>query len=245
MSILIEERGKRYEYYVNALRDQFGDLDSLVYACNKEVFLLRKNQTEWFQSLPLNKIQPGRFYLINYNFNDNRLYCPVFVIDYRVSKNNKHNIYAINLDYLPFDYKKIYFNELYNLAEPIFIKNADAQNVLSEASIPVNFENIYKSLEKNGGYNYAISAFDVTKITECYLVSTNLMYLITHVHMRPINIALMKELSERYDKGNETKDKLEILIEELENTTLSYDTDVKDFYKKLRNLENNYKLFDE
>ena len=58
MGALIEEKGKRYEYYVQALRGQFGgDLATLIFETNKEVFLARKNQTDWFQSLPHNKIQ--------------------------------------------------------------------------------------------------------------------------------------------------------------------------------------------
>jgi hypothetical protein len=246
MSIIALEDGKRYEYYVRALRGQFGgDLAKLVFECNKEVFKSRKEQTSWFQPSPNNKIQTGRFYLILYNYNGNKVYCPIFTIDYRVSEYNKHNIYAINLDFLPFDYKMIYFNQMDKIAKPIFDFNADVKDVWKEKKIPVNFETIYKTLEKNGGFNFAITAFDINKILECYIVSTNLMYLITNVHMRSINVALMKELSESYEEGTEPKMRLNKLLNEMEEMTESYDTDVKDYYKKLRQLENNYKLFDE
>lgn len=246
MGAIIEENGMSYEYYVQALRGQFkGDLAKLIFECNKEVFYARKQQTPWFQTMPLNKIQTGRFYLINYNYNGNKMFCPIFAIDYRVSEHNKHNLYAVNLDYLPFDYKMVYFNKLYYLAQTIFENNADVADVFKESKIPVKFETIYKSLESNGGFNFAITAFDISKILECYVVSTNLMYLITNVHMRPVNLALIKEQAQNYDEGTEPKMRLEKLIEEMDDMSESYDTDVKDYYKKLRQLETNYKLYDE
>ena len=246
MGALIKENGKSYEYYVRALRGQYNNnLSKMIFECNKEVFYARKNQTPWFQTLPLNRIQSGRFYLINYYYNGNKMFCPIFAIDYRVSEHNKHNLYAVNLDYLPFEYKTVYFNKLYYLAQNIFERNADVADVTKEQKIPVKFETIYKSLETNGGFNFAITAFDIKKITECYIVSTNLMYLITNVHMRPVNVALMKEQALNYEEGTEPRMRLEKLLEEMEDMTESFDTDVKDYYKKLRQLENNYKLFDE
>lgn len=246
MGALIEETGKRYLYYVEALRGQFGgDLTTLIFECNKEVFRARKEQTDWFQSISKNNIQTGRFYLINYYYNGNKMFCPIFAIDYRVSEHNKHNLYAVNLDYLPFDYKALFFNKLDSLATDIFDFNADVPDVTKEKRIPINFETIYKSLESNGGYNYAITAFDINKILEIYLVSTNLMYLITNVHMRPVNVALMKELSQMYDDGLEPKIRLEKLLNEMEEMEETYKTDVKEYYKRLKQLESNYKLFDD
>ena len=245
MGALITERGQEFEYYVRALRGQFGgNLDQLIFETNKEIFWMRKNPTDWFKPIPTKRIQTGMFYIINYEFNGNKLYCPIFSIDYRVSDNNKHNLYAINLDYLPFDYKVIYFQEIYNKGKQIFEANANASDVLSEKKIPVNFEGVYNSLKSNGGFHYCISAFDLNKINEVFVVSTNLMYLMIHVHMRPLNIELMKQLMNQYDKGSEINEKLEKLINELEQMTINFDTDVIEYYKKLRNLENNYKLFD-
>ena len=244
--MIINEPNKSFEYYVRALREQFGnDLPKLIMETNKEIFLMRKNQTDWFMSVAHNKLQVGKFYLILYDYNQNLIYCPIFTIDYRVRESGKHVLYAINLDYLPFDYKMLYFNKTNNIYENIFTRNGDAKNFMSELPIPTNFEQIYKSLQTNGGYNYAISAFDITKLTEIYGVSTNLMYLMIHVHMRPLNVALMKELSEQYEKGEEKREKLEHLINELSDMAETYEEDVQVYYKKLRNLENNYKLFDD
>ena len=245
MGALIEEEGKRYQYYVEALYTQYNkDLKTLIFECNKEVFKSRKEQTDWFQSISKNNIQTGRFYLINYNYNGNKVFCPIFAIDYRVSEHNKHNLFAINLDYLPFEFKIKYFNNIDNIATDIFDFNADVGDVTKEKNIPVNFEKIYKSLEASGGYNYAITAFDINKILEIYIISTNLMYLITNVHMRPVNVALMKELSQSYDDGLESKIKLDKLINELDGMDEIHKTDVKKYYKRLKQLESNYKIFD-
>ena len=241
--MIFKDGNLRYNNYVDALRGQFGDLTSLVSATNRDVFEMRKNQTNLFMQIGLDKIQVGRFYLINYEFNGNKLYYPILSIDYRVS-NNKHILYAINLDYLPFDYKKMFFNKVYNDFEPIFSNNYDAENVLSENPLPINFEMIYNSLKDNGKFHYAISAFDILKIKECFLVSTSLMYIMTHIHMRKINIALMKETMKNYEDDDYKNKKLKYTITELEKMEESFDNDVISFYKRFKSLESNYKLFE-
>jgi len=195
-------------------------------------------------SVPHNKIQTGKFYLINYDFNDNKLYCPIFTIDYRIQESNKHVLYAINLDYLPFDYKLLYFNKMYSVFQQIFEYNNDCKNFMEEKKFPVKFESIYNTLKHNGKYNFAISAFDITKIKECFGVSSSLMYIITHVHMRPVNVALMKEKMQEYEKGEEKRNKLQGVIDSLDDIVETYEEDVQSYYKKLRNIENNYKLFE-
>ena len=243
---LINEPGYSFEYYVRALRGQFGnDLPKLIMESNKEIFNMRRKPTDWFMIVPHNKLQVGKFYVINYDFNGNKLYCPIFTIDYRVKESGKHVLYAINLDYLPFDYKLMYFDKLQKLAKDLFDFNGNAKNFMDEKPIPVNFEQIYRNLKDNGDFNYAISAFDITKLVEIFGVSTNLMYLTIHIHMRPLNIALMKELMENYEKGTEEREKLFKIIKSLDEMSESYDNDVQKYYKKLRNLETNYKLFDD
>lgn len=242
---MIFKDGKlEYSHYVDALRGQFGDLAALVKATNEDLFYLRRSQSPQFMRINLNKIQIGKFYLINYDFNGNKLFCPIFTIDYRVSKNNKNVLYAINLDYLPFDYKKIFFNKLYNDFHPIFSDNMDAEDALRESPIPIKFEFMYNALKENGGFHFSISAFDILKIQECSLISTNLMYLSTHIHMRKINIQLMKETMKMYEDDKYKEKKLKYTISEMETMSESYDTDVAKFYKKLKQLENNYKLFE-
>jgi len=241
----LERPGHTFDYYVRALRGQYNnDLELLIRDSNKEVFTLRRQPTNTFMKVAHNKLQVGKFYMINYNFNGNKLYCPIFTIDYRVKESGKHVMYAINLDYLPFDYKVLYFNQMNNVFQQLFEFNEDAPNFMQEKPLPVNFEQIYKTLETNGGYNYAISAFDITKMTEIYGVSTTLMHLITHVHMREVNVALMKELMEKYEKGTEERERIQKLVDELSEMHRTYEEDIQDYYKKLRNLEANYKLFE-
>lgn len=245
MSSIIQQRGSEYSNYMTALLGQYkGNLPLLIDDCNKELFLARRTQTDnWFKAIPIKKIEIGKFYLLNYNFNENKLYVPLFTIDYRV-RDNKHIIYAINLDTLPFSYKQIFFQQIYNKGKQIFEKNGDANSVLEENKITVNFEGMYNALKSNGNMNYSISAYDLNKITEVFAVSTNMMHVITNCHMRKVNIALMRQQADTYDKGSELNEKLEMLVNELEQMVEDFDTDVIDYYKKLKSLENNYKLFD-
>jgi len=241
----LEERGHSFDYYVRALRGQFNnDLELLVRESNKEIFSLKRQPTNTFMRVAHNKLQVGKFYLINYNFNGNKLYCPIFSIDYRVKESGKHVLYAINLDYLPFDYKVLYFNQMNTVFQQIFEFNEDAPNFMQEKPLPVNFEQIFKTLQTNGGYNYAITAFDITKIKELYGVSTTKMYLMIHIHMRDVNVALMKELMEKYEHGTEERERIQKLVEELSEMHRTFEEDVQDYYKKLKNLEANYKLFE-
>lgn len=242
--ILLDVKSKKFSYCVEALRGQYGDLKSLIYESNKEIFTLRKKDYPDFKRIKLNNIQIGRFYLINYEYNGNKIFCPIMTIDLRISDKNKPILYAVNLDYLPFDYKKIYFNMIYNKFEQYFLNNVDANNVLEENSLPFNFEMIYKSLQTNGEYQYAITAYDIKKINECNLISTNLLYLLMHVHMRNVNIALLKENMKIWENDENKSTKINYTIEELQKLGDEYDNDVKLYYKKLKALESNYKLFE-
>jgi len=132
---------------------------------------------------------------------------------------------------------------MYTNFEQIFSGNDDSNDVLEESSLPINFEGMYNALKSNGDYNFAISAFDILKINECSLVSTNLMYLMIHAHMRKVNVALMKENMKKYESDDYIQSKLKYTIEELEGMESSFDTDVKEYYKKMKQLESNYKLF--
>lgn len=244
--IISNEKGKSFEYYVKSLRTKYGnDLKTLIYESNKDIFLLRRTPNNWFMNVPLSNLQVGKFYIILYDFNGNKLYCPIFTIDYRVTENNKHVLYAMNLDYLPFDYKLLYFSKMYENFSNIFESNKDSDNFISESPLPVSFEKIYKTLETNGKFNYCISAFDILKIKECWGVSTNYMYIMIHVHMRPVNISLMKKLSEQYDDISKERIKLTNIINNLDDAIETYEQDVQSYYKKLRNIENNYKLFED
>lgn len=244
--IIKQERGKTFQYYVRALRGKYGnDLVSLVRETNKDIFSLRRKPNNWFMNVPLANLQIGKFYIILYNFNGNKLYCPIFTIDYRVTESNKHVLYAMNLDYLPFDYKLLYFSKMYENFTSLLEDNDDADSFIRESPLPVSFEKIYKTLETNGKYHYCISAFDILKIKECWGVSSSYMYMMIHVHMRPVNVALMKKLMEQYDDISSERVKLTKIVNSLSEDVETYEQDVQSYYKKLRNIENNYKLFED
>ena len=105
---------KNFENYIYGLIGMNGGtMTSLIYNMSNKLYELTNspNQTEVSQILP-NKLVPGRFYLIQYNFNGNPIWCPIFALDYKVIKNN-HLLYAINLEYLPPRYKIMFFNNLF------------------------------------------------------------------------------------------------------------------------------------
>jgi len=66
----------------------------------------------------INNMQIGKFYIINYNYNGNKLWCPILTIPPVPNKNengilerqlklvnNKNVLFAVNFDYLPIMYK--------------------------------------------------------------------------------------------------------------------------------------------
>ena len=61
--------------------------------------------------------------------------------------------------------------------------------------------------------------------------------------MRTVNIALMKDNMKNYEDNHEKSIKLKDTITKLEEMKESYDNDVKGYYKRLKQIESNYKLF--
>ena len=66
----------------------------------------------------VSKINIGKFYMIQYNYNGNKIWCPIFSIDFKIIK-NKNILYAINLDYLPYIYKIRLFNKIFTFVSKI------------------------------------------------------------------------------------------------------------------------------
>ena len=109
------------------------------------------------------------FALWGNNYNGNKLWCPIFVIDDRYSTElQKRIIYAMNLDYLPYRYKIVFFDKLFKMfskeIERNKVNNDNGNTVNEEVPMKVNFESVYKALKSNGNFNYCITAFDYTKI---------------------------------------------------------------------------------
>lgn len=228
---------------VTALVGQYGkNLRSLTHDSTERIFYLRKTQSPEFRTVSKKDIIIGKFYLIKYDYNGNEIYCPIFPLEYKVIK-NKHILYAVNLDYLPYSYKRSFFGELFNRYKDTVDKNEDV-DVSKEIPLKgVNFENIYKILQKNGKMEFAVTAFDINKIIETNVVSTTIMDRFIFLNTRMVNSALMKELATN-TKSEEFKEKLDTIVEEYDNLKITYEEDTKYFYKRLRAFEKNYKLID-
>ena len=100
----------------------------------------------------------------------------------------------------------------------------------------------YRALQKTGGYNYAITAYDVTKIREIYKVSTNLLYRFIFLSTKKLNRKTMKDFFDKLAESVE-KNNLKKLIEDYDELLSNYTEDSKEFYERLKLFESHLKLF--
>ena len=227
---------------IQALMGQYGDnLAKLAYDSTQRIFYLRKTQNNELRTIAPTNLKIGNFYLIKYNYNGNKIFCPIFTLEYKVIK-NKNILYAVNLDYLPYKYKVSFFSTMLDFYKDTLDENMDIANVLDEHSLNnINFELIYKMLKGNGGYEYAVTAFDILKIEELSKVSTNILHHFLFLDTRMVNSANMKQLLTN-STDDELTEKIREIVKKYDSITLTYDNDTKYFYKRLRTFENNYKL---
>lgn len=242
--------------YCSALIGQYnGNIKKLVEESTEMIFnLILKNQNLQVRRTKKGEIIKGKFYVIQYNYNGNKIWCPVFVIDDRYNTElQKRIIYAINLDYLPYRYKIAYFDKMFKLSKYIIDKNKIINdqdgNVNDEKPLDVNFEIIYKSLKNNGEFSYSITAYDYTKIVgiekgdpRIYGISTTILSRFIFIDSKIINKNIMMQHLRETDILEE-KLKLEELLKLLDKITFDYDNDVKEYYQRLKLIENNYKLY--
>lgn len=229
---------------IRGLQGQYDkNLNKLVLDSTERIFYLRKMNNNELSSISIKNINLGCFYLIKYNYNGNKIYCPIFTLEYKVIK-NKNILYAINLDYLPYTYKSNFFINLMNFYKQIYDDNIDINDATNEKPLPnITFEKVYRLLKSNGGYEFSVTAFDILKITEVCRVSTNILHRFLFLNTRMVNSALMKNLVST-DMLDEYKEKLKEIIDVYDNMKISYEEDTKEFYKRLRNFESNYKIID-
>lgn len=227
---------------IQALIGQYGkDLTSLTYDSTERIFYLRKKPNHELSNVGLNDLKIGCFYLLRYNYNGNNIFCPVFTLEYKVIK-NKNILYCLNLDYLPYMYKVDFFTKMYNFYSGVFEDNENTADASSEKPLGgVTFESVYKLLQSNGNFEYAVTAFDVLKIKEVNRVSTTILHRFVFLNTRMVNSALMKELLVR-NTSADLAEKIKSIIEKYDSIKLDFESDTKYFYKKLRAFEKNYKL---
>lgn len=241
--------------YCNALLGQYNNsLKRLVEDSTEMIFnLVLRNPS--LQVRKSKNIEKGKFYLIQYNYNGNRLWCPIFVIDDRYSTElQKRIIYAMNLDYLPYKYKGMYFDKLFKVFAEIVeknkINNDNGNSVNGELAFKVNFESVYNSLKNNGDFNYCITAFDFSKIVgfekgdiEIFGISTTIVHRLIFIDTKIINKRIMMDAMKESDIERE-KTKLAEILAAYEKTAFDYENDVKEYYEQLRLLENHYKIYE-
>ena len=230
---------------VRALIGQYNDnIKVLKDESTIEIFTTAFKKPTWqIRGTNINKLRKGCFYIIKYNYNGNKIWCPILTLEYKI-KNNKNILYSINFDYLPYKYKILFISRLFKFNGSIVSKNQDIQNVLEENSLDLVMEVVYNWLQSNGKKEYSLTAFDVLKIEQVYAVSTTLLHRFIFLDTKYINRGMMLDTLERLDE-QENKLEMQKKIDKYEEILKLYEDNIELFYKSLRNFEANLKLFDE
>lgn len=249
--------------FTEELRALFGQYKQNIGVIRKESTIeifnyITKNPNKQVRSTTLGNVQIGKFYVIKYNYNGNRLWCPILtippvkntnesgILDRQLKVNNtKKIIYAINFDYLPLLYKANLIDAIINTNQDRYDKNEDkisnGDSVKDEFNFNVNW--IYQYLKTNGNKNYAITAYDISKIEHIYQISSTILQRFAFLDTYKINNNLM------YDTlNNIVNEKLKVnftsKIKTYEDILKMYESDVENFFTTLRNFEKNLKLID-
>jgi hypothetical protein len=229
--------GKLFGQYNNNIKKITKESTDIVFE------LIKKPNNELFFA---KKFYIGKFYFILYNYNGNKIWCPIFLIDDRYDPiNQKRILYAINIDYLPYAYRIIFFDILFNMFnKTIEYNRSDSINM--EKSLNVDFELIYKLLKKNGEYDYSITAFNFEKIDQIkkYFISTNFVNRFLFIDTKIVNIKNMRDLLIVMNDLN-IKNRLSNIIELFEKIKEDLNiNEQKKYYKQLKSIESMYKLIE-
>ena len=229
------------EYMYGSLGLKSATMEKFVRDKTDLLFDLKKtpNYTE-IKEVTIKNVVPQRFYLIQYNYNGNLIWCPILALDYKVIK-NKNILYALNLEYLPPLYKIKYFDLIFRRMKDELSLIADIDKIVDERPLkPLSFEFIYKTLKQNGGMSYAITGYDYLKIKRAYLVSIKIAPEIIMCDPKRYNSKSMKELfdnlpiSEERDTLGNIIEKHDELIEQYQADSIQYHKDIANFEKFLK-----------
>ena len=242
--------------YCNALYGQYNNnIKKISDESTEMIFRLTKNPNLEVRPSINGNMTKGKFYLICYNYNGNKLWCPIFVIDDRYNTEvQKRIIYAINFNYLPHRYKIVFFDKLFSMFKDIIEKNKknnqNGGNVNDEFAMKVNFESIYRALKSNGDFNYCITGFDYSKIVGMekgspmiYSISTMIVSRFLFMDTRYVNRNVMMQAMKDTEVEKE-KEKFAELLKYYDQIVENFSEDSIEFYKQLRNLESKYKLYE-
>lgn len=233
-----------FEKYINGVLSLYGgSYEKMVLSLTDKLIMLKNtpNSSE-IAKININKMVPSRFYFIQYNYNGNKIWCPILALEYRVI-DNKNIMYAINLEYLPPKYKIKLFNIIFKTSKSYLDKIIQVDNVVDERPLPFNFQNIYNLLKSNGNMNFSITAFDMLKIKELYLVSIKISPEILLCNLKRTNSKNMKDLFVNTD-DIKMKAKLGEIIEEYDDLIEKYEENSITYHKELSQFETKFKLFE-
>jgi len=246
------------------------ELESLFGQYNKNINLIRKESTEelfgyitrnpnkQIRPTTLANIQIGKFYIIKYNYNGNKLWCPILTIPPIKNSNElgvlesqlkivniKKILYAVNFDYLPILYKAKLIDSIIQTNPDRYEKNSDKISkgdiVNNEFYFNVNW--IYQYLKINGKKNYSITAYDISKIEHVYQVSSTILHRFVFLDTYKINNSLMYETLNNI-VNNKLKGEFSDKIIMYEEILKLYEKDIENFYTSLKNFEKNLKLIE-
>jgi hypothetical protein len=203
-------------------------------------------------------MQIGKFYVIQYDYNGNKLWCPILTIPPVPNKNekgilekqlkivnNKNILYAINFDYLPLAYKIALIDAIIRNNQGAYDKNSDKifnkGKVREESCFRIDW--IYNYLKNKQNKVYSITAFDISKILKVFEISSTILHRFIFIDTLYINRRMMYDTLETIQNENlrvKFSDKIKLFEEILK----LYETDIETFYKALRSFEKNLKLID-
>lgn len=240
---------KKFESYIYGIIGLNGNLSNMIVNLTNKLIELKRapNITEIAEIDP-DKLVPGRFYLIQYNYNGNFIWCPILALDYKVVKNN-HILYAVNLEYLPPKFKITMFDNIFRATNALLEKISNKKTVLEEEPMNfINFEFIYSFLKKYK-MNWCITAYTIKKfsgeykIKKAYVCSLKIAPEIIMSDFKRYNASNMIELQKSLPEKDSMK--LSEIIEEYKKIIESYQEDSIEYHKKVAQFEKKFKLFEE
>lgn len=217
-----------------------------------------KDPNKQVRATNLRNVQIGKFYIIRYNFNGNKLWCPILTIPPVPNKNeegilekqlkiinNKNILYAINFDYLPIRYKAFLIESIIDNNRDRYDKNddriANGGNVKEEFNFNVTW--IYRFLKINSNKTYAITAYDTSKIDKVFEVSSTILHRFIFLDTYYINNRLMYDTLSAV-QNEKLRGEFSNKIKIYEDILKMYESDSEAFFKSLRSFEKNLKLVD-
>ena len=188
-----------------------------------------------------------KFYIIEYNYNGNRILCPILNLEFKIHETNKVIMYALQLEYLPPKYKMDLFSKLFDFNETkkVFDLNSVNNDCSAEKGLPISTEAFYNILKTNGNMVYAITAFDVSKILSVSCISTKIAKQMILCDLKPYNVISMTDALKNNDLAfnDNEKQRLREIIDQYIKLIKEYKHDSIEYHKKLSSFERNLKLF--